>query len=442
MEDNDLTVTSSPINLAAIWPWIICALGAMFYCYEYYLRISPSVMSQSLMSTYHLDAARFGNLTADYYYAYVPLQFVVGLLVDRYGPRRLLILACLTCAMGAYLFAASDLLWVAQAGRFFIGFGSAFAFVCALKLATIWLPANRFAFVSGFITALGMVGAIAGDMTLTKMVVVYGWRETMVIAAILGVVLTLVILLFLKKKRTTGQAAIEDEHSLHDLLQGLGRALMKKQMWIIGGIGTFLYLSLSAFAELWSIPYFEVAHHLGKMQAASLNTAIFLGWAIGGPLVGLISDKIKQRRLFVTFGAFFAFVFISIILYLPIQSFVLCYVLMFLFGFATSSQVLVFPLGKETNSDKMAGTSLALVNAFVMMGGLIFQPVIGWVLDYTWHGSFLNGARYFSTTDYRLAMSVIPVCMIFAFILSLFLRETGSKLKKIKNMSDSPLKQA
>src|SRR5580700_7715839 len=151
---------------SVIMPWVICGLGALYYCYEYLLRITPSVMTQELMRMYHLTATEVGLFTAYYYHAYVPLQIVVGLLMDRYGPRRLLTFACMLCAVGTYLFGSGYSLHIAEAGRFLVGFGSAFAFVGALKLATIWLPPHRFALISGIITCLGMMGAMIGDILL------------------------------------------------------------------------------------------------------------------------------------------------------------------------------------------------------------------------------------------------------------------------------------
>ena len=127
----------------SVLPWVISGLGALYYCYEYFLRISPSVMIPELMKAYDLTGAEVGSLSAFYYHAYVPMQIVVGLLMDRFGPRRLLALACLCSVLGTYMFAGSHSIIIAQIGRFLIGFGAAFAFVGALKLATIWLPIYR-----------------------------------------------------------------------------------------------------------------------------------------------------------------------------------------------------------------------------------------------------------------------------------------------------------
>ena len=180
-------------TMVTVMPWLVCGLGALYYCYEYFLRISPSVMMHDLMSVYHLTGAEVGSLSAFYYHAYVPMQILVGLLMDRYGPRRLLAMASLFCASGTYLFVGSRSLAIAELGRFFVGFGSAFAFVGALKLATIWLPSNRFALISGIITSLGMFGAMLGDVALRSLVDNFGWKTTTYFSAIIGVFLAIAI---------------------------------------------------------------------------------------------------------------------------------------------------------------------------------------------------------------------------------------------------------
>src|SRR3990167_10294488 len=106
--------------------WLVCSLAALYYCYEYLLRVTPSVMEGPLRAHFNLSAAGFGFLSAFYYYAYVPLQVPVGVLLDRYGPRLLLTAACLICVIGSFLLASTSVFWVAAMGRFCVGFGSAF----------------------------------------------------------------------------------------------------------------------------------------------------------------------------------------------------------------------------------------------------------------------------------------------------------------------------
>jgi len=189
-----------PLKLLIYLPWIICSLAAIFYLYEFILRISPSVMSRELMSAYHLNAKSYGNMAALFYYVFAPMQIVVGLLMDRYGPRRLLTIAALSSSMGLYFFASSHYVAVADFGRLMIGFGSAFAFVGVLKLATIWLPPRRFALFVGATVALGMLGGMIGDLVLTKLVITQGWKLACYIVACCGVLLTVLIFLLVRDK--------------------------------------------------------------------------------------------------------------------------------------------------------------------------------------------------------------------------------------------------
>ena len=116
------------------FPWLVCGLGALFYCYEYMLRIAPSVMSQDLMMAFKIGLGAFGNLVAFYYYAYTPMQLPVGVMMDKYGPKRLLAFAALVCALGTYLFAHTNLAG-AQVGRFFSRHGFCICFCGSVEIS-------------------------------------------------------------------------------------------------------------------------------------------------------------------------------------------------------------------------------------------------------------------------------------------------------------------
>lgn len=417
----------------SLLPWFIVSLGALFYCYEYYLRIAPSVMTHDLMRTFGIDAAVLGNLTAFYYYAYTPMQLPVGVLMDRFGPRRLLFIAVLSCSLGSYLFASTTHLGVAEIGRFLIGFGSAFAFVGALQLATVWLPPERFAFISGFVTTLGMLGAIGGDISLTYLVNHVGWKPTILYAGAAGIVLAILIITFVRDKRVKDKVREQRKaHSIKEGIAGLGTLLKKPAIWINGLIGCLLYVPTSAFAELWGIPYLERVHGFTQEQAATGVATLFLGWAIGGPLVGILSDWLQVRRSIQTVGSIVAVAFACLLLYLPSVSHDGVYVLIFLFGLAASTQVLVFPIALSLSPRQFSGTALALTNMLVMLGGALFQPTIGYLLEITGDSYIKNGVHVYSVMDYKIALSVIPIGILVATILTRILPDD------MRSSSDKP----
>src|ERR1700722_8116644 len=115
---------SKPFGL--LHAWLIWLLSALFMSYKYALEVSPSVMTSTLMSTFHIDGVALGNLAACYFYAYLLLQIPAGVLLDRIGPRKVTTIAIAVCAAGSLIFAKADTLWVAGIGRFLTGAGAAF----------------------------------------------------------------------------------------------------------------------------------------------------------------------------------------------------------------------------------------------------------------------------------------------------------------------------
>jgi MFS family permease len=342
----------------------------------------------------------------------------------------------LACVIGAFMFAGSENLALAKLSRFLIGFGSAFAFVGTMKLATIWLPPERFAAISGMITSLGMLGAMAGNIVLNYLVHLKGWRSMMFLSAWLGVALVVLIWLIVHDKVRTLREVddipyVPDIHFGH-VCSGLWESLKNSAIWVNGLIGCFLYLSLSAFAELWGIRYLVQAYGLSHAQAVTANSLVFLGWAIGSPLAGWLSDILRRRRLPVTVGSLLGACVILVILYVPHIPLSMLYVLLFTFGVMCSVQVIVFAVGKEVSPRHIAGTAVSLTNMFVMASGVIFQPLIGWLLTLGWDGQIEQGVHVYSAHTYQLALSVLPVGLMLSVIFSLLLKETHAHSLRAK----------
>lgn len=420
-----------------LFAWGVCGLGALFYCYEYFLRVTPSVMMQELMTSFNITAAAVSNLAAFYYYAYTPMQLPVGVLMDRYGPRLLLTLACLACVLGTYFFASSHL-GVAQTGRFLVGFGSAFAFVGVLKLATLWLPPHRFAMVAGITTSLGMLGGCFGDAVLAPIVAKTGWHEAIYYSVIVGAILAVFLWMFIPGSNRKPPHHDHPAMSYNQLLREMVVLIRNPQMWLVGLVGALLYLPLSAFAELWGVAYLQRTYNLSSSKAALFNLTIFLGWAVGGPLLGWISDHLKNRRRPIIVCALIATLVITLILYMPafFQGHLgfLAFAL-FVFGVFTSVQVVVFAIARELNISGLAGTALAVTNMLVMIGGTLSQPLIGRFLQFisqkTEHNTQFVGLSHFSAHDFQYALVILPIGILLAAGVMFFIKETHAKPRAV-----------
>jgi MFS family permease len=412
-----------------VLPWIMFSIGVSFYCYVYFLRVSPSTMKTELIQHFHISAAQFGHLAAFYYYAYTPMQIPVGVLIDKYGVRTTLMMACLICAIGVTTFISADQSYaLACFGRFLMGFGAAFGYISVLKISALWLPTRHFALAAGLTTALAMTAAIFTDFYLAKWVHVIGYDDALFSAIITGLVLAAVIFLFLRNRPRPEHAHRTPPYrsSFPELLEGLRIILSRSQTWYIGAVGFLLYLPASVFMDLWGIPYFQDAYHLTSEQAANMMMMPFIGWIIGSPATGYLSDKIGLRRPPLIIANIGALAMVLLILYVPQASLSVMTVWLFLLGLFCGAHPLVFSLIREKNSNKLSGTSTSTTNFMIMMGGVIFQPFVGVLLNWHWHShnTIVNGLHSYSANDYHFALAVIPIGLALSTLFTLLIKET------------------
>lgn len=402
--------------------WLVCGLAAIFYCYSYLLRIEPSVMLLHLMHVFKVSAGTLGFAIAFYYYAYTPMQLIVGILIDKYGARLILTIASFVCILGGFLCATHSVYFLA-AGRLLMGAGSAFSFVGVLKLAAEWLPKKHFALVTGITVSLGILGAMIGINLLTSIVNLVGWKHTLYFGAILGVILLPIILLVIRDTPTWRQDHYGTKTSYSEVFAGLWQIVIKPQMWLIGIISGILFLSLSAFAELWGVTFLQRVYQITSHKAAFACSAVFAGWLIGAPLIGWLSEKTKARKELLFIGSIIATITISVIILKPIYlSFTLLLALLFLFGFGTCTHVICFIMGRESNPTHVAATAISFINLLTMTGGIICQPLIGKLLDWFWDGKMQHGIHYYSASNYQHALLFLPILMFISTILILFVR--------------------
>ena len=423
-----LGVTSS--FFASTYPWIIVCCGMLFYCFNYFLRVSPSVMQHDLTTAFHINAYQFGSLAAFYYYAYTPMQIPAGMIYDRFGVRFVLCFACLLAVIGLGVFISAENYFMAGTGRFLIGLGCAFAYIGTLKLASIWLPENRFATVAGLTTAIGMVSATLSQKYLSYVVDAIGYQRSLHSALIAGIVLSIIMILVVRNKPKNQLSATLNEEVITPMSMGqLGSALRivctNSQMWLIGLIGCLLYLPSSVFLDLWGIPYLKAVYNLTPSQAVAISSYTFYGWIISGPIIGIISDKIKRRVMPLTITGFFAALLLCVVFYVPGLHLAGLYLIFFMIGFCCGAHPLCFALGKESNPIQISGTSVAVTNMVIMSGGAIFQPVVGKLLDlHTMSAMGADGMPLYSSGDYTFALSIVPIGVALGIFLSLFLKET------------------
>ncbi len=400
--------------------WLICAIGAMFYCYEYLLRIAPAAMLTPLMREFHLHAEALSMVISLFYLAYSPMQLFVGLAHDIFGPHRILTMAVGCCLLGSLLFGLATSPLLISVARLLIGFGSAFAFVGALKLGSLWLPKKHFALFVGLTISIGMLGGIFGNIAITALVKYINWRHIYLYGAALGAVLMAAMWWIVSDNTPKLKLHLTRIIKRSQTRKHLLRLLKNHQLWLLGVIASLLYLSLSALAELWGNRFVQQAYGLSMEDAAITNTMIFLGWLIGAPTIGWLSGKLGQRRILILINAFLASAVCIVILFFPPTSAFVIKQTFFLLGIFCSAQTLCITMASEKAPMRLNATAIGFINCIVMLGGLIFQPLIGHLLDAYWLGTMQHGIRVYSEYSFRIALSVLPIGFFIAGVLSFF----------------------
>jgi len=403
--------------------WFICLLGALFYTYEYLLRIEPSIMIAPLSQHFALDATGIGLLASAYYWAYTPLQIFVGLLLDRFGTRRTLLFAVSSCIVGVFAFGFTSHLWLATAGRFLIGLGSAFAFVGSLKLCVDWLPKKYFAFFAGLCTSLGMIGAIFGETAMSYVVDKLGWHSVIVDSLWLGVILLGIFVAFLHERKEPSKS-IEIDFTL--LLKNIFAITRNKKVLQAGFIGCALYLSLSLLGEQWGISFIQKILNNSTQSASYFIDMIFLGWLIGSPIQGLLSEKIGSRRHILMIGTALSTIVILPLLICPLLlSKNMLSALLFLFAFFTSAEINCFAVCNDIVEPYLSATTIGFLNACIMIGGMIIQPFFAFCLDLFAknHTNSIHGTMHHTLADYQHALWIIPIFTGIAFFVAFKMKE-------------------
>ncbi|MFO1257086.1 MAG: MFS transporter [Gammaproteobacteria bacterium] len=382
--------------------WLMVTLGGLFYCYEVVVRLFPSAMIPELMAGFTIDRAGLGILSSAFYWGYTLTLLFAGPVIDNYPLKRVMSFATLLCALGCLMFALSTNVYLGCVSRFVMGLGSAFAFVGVLKIAAIWLPKHLFGSVTGFVSLLGMIGAFYGQNKLTSYIKTHSWENISITLAIIGAVLALLLMIFLYERKPDEQGESTKFSDDESIWHALVRILTNPIMWINGVIGCITFLPISAFSELWGIPFLENTYQLGRDQATFYNSLVLIGWAAGAPAFGIFYDALQNWHRTILWGTWAALGCIVLILLGTLPLYLLP-VSLLLFGFTASSHVLVFISCRLYSPKNLTGTALSITNFFTMIGGLVFQPLLGKLLDYS-IPLCENPA-----SAYQLSLSIIPI---------------------------------
>jgi len=395
-------------------------LVAVYYFYQYVLRSAPSVMVPQLTEAFGLSALGMASLAGLFYYGYSPFSLVAGAAMDRLGPKKVLPMAAVVVGLGALLFGSGNR-EVASLGRLLQGAGGVFALVGAVYIATKNFPASRAATLIGATQMFGMAGGSAGQFAVGPLMSRgMPWKVFWTGMGVIGLAIGALLYFLLPKERKPEEA----KGGLKTTVEAFVTVFKNPQSILCGLIAGFLFIPTTIFDMIWGVRYLQEAHGFSYASAVMRSAAVPLGWIIGCPLLGFISDRLGRRKPVIIAGAIVLLGCLAWILFGP-KDFLPPYVLGLVAGSASGAAMLPYTVIKEANPPQFGGTATGVINFLNFTFSALLGPVFGGLLQHV-----SGGAQQRELTHYQAAFLPLLFGVAAAIVLAFVLKETGPAVQR------------
>ena len=395
----------------ALIAWLVTAV---YYFYQYIMRSAPAVMMPQLSEGFGLSAAAVASLVGLFYYGYSPFSLVAGVAIDQFGPRKVIPIGAAAVGIGALLFASGNPT-LGGAGRFLQGAGGCFALVGAAFIATTNFPASRAATLIGATQMFGMAGGAAGQFAVGPLVTAgVGWNVFWAGMGVAG--LGMAALLLFSLPRSAAKAA--NPAWLREAGSALALVFRNPQSILCGVIAGLLFIPTTIFDMVWGVRFLQEAHGFSYGESVMRSATVPIGWIIGCPLLGFISDRIGRRKPVMIVAGFVLLACLAWILYGP-TGILPPYLLGLIAGVASGAAMLPYTVIKEANPPTVSGTSTGVINFINFTFSALLGPVFAAMLVRESAGAQRELA------DYQATFQPLMHGVILAIVLAFLLRETG-----------------
>jgi len=408
--------------------WLLFLILSAQYLIVYFHRVSPAVVAQDLVSSFDISATALGVLASAYFYPYAMMQVPVGILSDSWGPKKTIVVFSLVAAFGAIGFGLAPRFGFAIAARACVGLGLAAVFVSTMRIFGLWFRGAQLARVAGALMAVGGIGWFSATTPLAFLSGLVGWRIAIILVGCASLVVIFFIWRFIEDSPEAkglppvveaGEAVFSGKRNIFD---DLAIVLKNKYFWSIAVWFIMRGGALFGFFGLWAGPYLKDVYGLSKGTAGGILSMIAVAMIFVSPIIGHLSDKtLKSRKKILVWSSLLNVLCFACVLYFFDRlGIISLYILFFLMGITISSVgTVAIVTAKELFPGEIAGTSMGMINLFPFIGAIVFQPLMGFVLD---RAGMAKGA--YPLFAYRQMLWIYFITSVFAFLSILKCKET------------------
>ncbi len=371
---------------------------ALGYFMSYLMRVVNAVIAPDLIRELGLTAADLGFLTSANFFAFTVAQLPLGILLDRFGPRRTEAAMLLFAALGAFIFSVASSAPGLIAGRALIGLGTSACLMAAFKAYVLWFSQERIPLINGLQMTAGGLGAITGTVPVQWALDVTDWRGVFVILAVMALAFSAAIYFIVPRRGEVETTS----GTMKEQAAGIVRVLTNPLFWRIAPVTVASQSMFLATQSLWSAPWLADVAGLGRGAVADHLLMIAVAMVAGFLGMGAIAERlgrlgVQTAHLAVTGMTLFCAV--QIVLALQWTGAVLP--TWMLFGFFGTAGILSFAALLQGFPSEMAGRVITGLNVFIFAGAFAAQWGIGAVIN-LWPAAASGG---YAPEGYRAAFA-------------------------------------
>ncbi len=362
--------------------FIIFVASLLFYCYEFFLRLLTGAYQPQITQHFAIHHnLSFSFLISSYNFTYLLMQIPAGILLDRYGSKRVLMVATLVCGIGNILFVV-DGYYVALLARLLVGFGSAFAFIGVLKVSREYMPGRYFSLFAAIAISLGTLAA-AFSQQLSILLLEYGlsWRFVFVASGL--VALPIAIFFYVSFTLIQSKVEVQVFPKLPIITQQVRQLLALKYLWLNAAWAGLIYIPTIILTAQYGIKYFHSLYDLNSYQSLEMVTFILLGWVVCSPLYSFWVSRWGQMNKVIVIAGFLLMVSLSVMSYFPHSIAHWLSNVCFLVGMFSAVQVLVWHWFHRICPQNISAVGMAITNMIITGVTEVGQLFSGAMLD--WH---------------------------------------------------------
>jgi MFS family permease len=401
------------LNARALSVWFIVSL---FTCFQFCTQVIAGPMTSELMETYGLNAVTVSYAVSSFFYIYLAMQLPAGLMLDRYSNRFVLSVTCLICALGCILMGKADNIYAFVLARMLCGFGAAFGFIGAMRVLRNYFSLKYIALLIGFTEMLGFFVTALCENLVSYFLPIIGFKQVFIYLGMIGLGVAGSIYIVMHGKFAPDYQLAPAVKN-NNLWLDLSELLKNKQIWILGVISFSFFSLVTAFAALWGVPALVNIHKMSLSQGAQIISIIFIGIAIGGPIIGYIGSKITNYNQFMYWCGVICASLMLVFTVCDNLSYMSLSIILFFCSLVSCCYLLCFTIANTITPSRLSGSSMGLLNMITMVSALLMQPLMGYLISFNGAVDFINGAPIYEQAGYQRAC----IILIMAFLLASFL---------------------